>query len=285
MKIYIGKDIKLFICCYMKKILLSLICSFVFMGIYAQNQQAKVVLKNGTELIGKIISIEPSESVTIIVAGVKSEIRMTDVARIETNDDSKSNDNTSVSKEYALLRELVESSDLEKEFSEHLTLVYGNLECFSNENNSFQLNLEFPNLKIEGEVFEQYAKSRESGWANEFNKEIEEAKDVFISKWNKKMKGIRAKNNNADLTMNLFIHDMDLGSNAAAIWGLRTIDGGASMSGYLELVDNNSNKVLSIVRINDIKGLGNNGFTFFKEGNRLKKVFEKLATKMAEDAR
>lgn len=269
----------------MKKIVLTLFCSFVFMGIHAQNQQAKVVLKNGTELIGKIISIEPSESVNIIVAGVESEIRMTDVARIETNDDSISNEKTGVSKEYALLRELVESSDLEKDFSEHLTLVYGNLECFSNVNNSFLLNMDFPNLKIEGEAFEQYAKSRESGWVNEFNQEIEVAKDAFISKWNKKMKGIRAKNNNADLTMNLFIQDMDLGSNAAAIWGLRTIDGGASISGYLELVDNNSNKVLSIVRINDIKGLGNNGFTFYKEGNRLKKVFEKLATKMAEDAK
>ena len=87
------------------------------------------------------------------------------------------------------------------------------------------------------------------------------------------------------MTMNLFITEMDLGSSAAGIWGLRTIDGGASMSGYLELLDNKSNEVLYIVRINDIKGLGNNGFIFYKEGNRLKKVFEKLAIKMAEDVK
>jgi len=40
---------------------------------------------------------------------------------------------------------------------------------------------------------------------------------------------------------------------------------------------------LSVVRIDEIKGLGNNGFVFYKEGNRVKKVFEKLAIKMAED--
>ena len=87
------------------------------------------------------------------------------------------------------------------------------------------------------------------------------------------------------MTMNLFITEMDLGSSAAAIWGMRTIDGGASMSGYLELLDNKSNEVISIIKINEIKGLGNNGIIFYKEGNRLKKLFEKLAIKMAEDVK
>ena len=57
------------------------------------------------------------------------------------------------------------------------------------------------------------------------------------------------------------------------------------MSGYLELVDNNTNDVLSIVRIDGIRGLGNNGLAHYGEGTRIKKVFEKLAVKMAEDAK
>ncbi len=270
----------------MKKVLLTIICSFVLLSIHAQKQQAKVVLKNGTELVGTIISIEPSESVRINIAGVESEIKMVDVARIEDNNhDSDSNNLTGVSSEYKKTCELAIESNLERAFSEHLTLVYGTLDCFSNNRNSFQVHLEFPNLKIEGEYYEQYAMGRENGWRDVFNKEIEEAVEAFISKWNKKMKGIRAKKDNADMTMNLFITEMDLGSSAAAIWGMRTIDGGASMSGYLELIDNKSKEVLSILRINDIKGLGNNGVYFYKEGNRLKKVFEKLAIKMAEDVK
>ena len=188
-------------------------------------------------------------------------------------------------KEFVRVCELTKGSNVGKAFSEHLTLKYGTLACFLNEKNSFTVNLEFPSLKIEGKSFEQYAEGREGGWRNVFNQEIAAAKDAFISKWNSKMKGIRAKRNHADITMNLFITDIDLGSNAAGIWGMRTIDGGASMSGYLELIDNKSNEVLSIVEINNIKGLGNNGISFYKEGNRLKKVFEKLAIKMAEDVR
>ncbi|MBR5688378.1 MAG: hypothetical protein IKX36_10545 [Prevotella sp.] len=268
----------------MKRVLFSLICSFVFWGISAQNHQGKIVLKNGTELVGKIISIDSSKNVVISIAGVESEIKMSDVAKIEdVNNDSPFNNNVGVSSEFAKMCELAEGSGLERAFSEHLTLVYGTLDCFLNEKNSFRVNLEFPALRIEGGSFEQYIKGRESGWRDEFNQETEAALNAFISKWNQKVKGIRAKKNNADMTMNLFITELDLGSTAAAIWGMRTIDGGASMSGFLELVDNNSDVVLSIVRIDDIKGLGNNGFAIYKEGNRLKKVFEKLAIKMAED--
>lgn len=191
--------------------------------------------------------------------------------------------NTDITTEYKRVCELVKGSNIETAFSKHLILKYGSLDCFLNEKTCFKVNLEFPSLEIEGEAFERYAKGRERGWRSVFNKEIADAIDAFISKWNSKMKGIRAKRNNADITMNLFITNMDLGSNAAAVWGMRTIDGGASMSGYMELIDNRSNEVLSIVEINDIKGLGNNGFAFYKEGNRLKKVFEKLAIKMAED--
>lgn len=270
----------------MKRVLFTLICSFVFWGISAQNQQGKVILKNGTELVGKIISVEPSNNVVISIAGVDSEIKMSDVAKIEeVSDDSPFNNKADVSLEFSKMCELAEKSDLERSFSEHLTLVYGTLDCFLNEKNSFRVNLEFPALRIEGEPFEQYVKGRESGWRDEFTQETEAALNAFISKWNQKVKGIRVKKNNADMTMNLFITELDLGSTVAAIWGMRTIDGGASMSGFMELVDNNTDTVLSILRINDIKGLGNNGFIFYKEGNRLKKVFEKLAIKIAEDVK
>ena len=270
----------------MKKVLLTLLFSFFLLYIHAQNQQAKVILKNGTELVGAIISIDPSESVIINIAGIESEIKMEDIAKIEeTKNHSDINSNTDFSSEYKNICELIKASSIERDFSEHLTLVYGSLDCFTNERNSFQVHFESPDLKIEGQPFEQYAMGREAGWRDVFNKEKKDALEAFVSKWNKKMKGVRAQKNNANLTMNLFITEMDLGSSAAGIWGLRTIDGGASMSGYLELLDNKSNEVLSIVRINDIKGLGNNGFIFYKEGNRLKKVFEKLAIKMAEDVK
>jgi len=273
---------------YMNKVLLTVFCFCVFLSIRAQNQQARVVLKNGTEIIGSVISIDPSVSLKMNIAGVESVINMEDVAKIETinpdpNSYSDSNNNSVVSSEYAKVCELTKDSKIETAFSKHLTLVYGDLNHFTIKRKSFSVNLELPLLKIEGEPIERYAMSRESGWLNVFKKEIDVALEAFIEKWNSNMRGILAKKNNTDMTMNLFITEMDLGSNAAGFWGMQTIDGGATMSGYLELVDNKSNEVLSIVRINGIRGLGNNGFTYYKEGNRVKKVFEKLAIKMADD--
>lgn len=268
----------------MNKFFLILLVLSPFLRVQAQEQQAKIVLKNGTELIGEVVSVNPLESVKINIAGFETEIKMDDVVRIETiKDNAYINKNPNVSSEYMRTCELAESSNKEMPFSEHLALVYGDLNHFLNKKQSFRTNLELPLLRIEGETFEQYAQRREGGWRQVFNKEIEAAIDAFILKWNSKMKGIRGKKNDADMTMNLYITEMDLGSNSAGIWGIRTIDGGASMSGYVELVDNKTNEVLSIVRITNIKGLGNNGITIYKEGNRIKKVFEKLAIKMAED--
>lgn len=268
----------------MKRLIFIFLCSFAFMLTQAQTQLAKVILKNGTELVGNIISIELSDSLKMNIAGVETDINMAEVAKIESIiNDSNGNIEAEVPFEYERILELVKDSKLEIAFSKHLTLVYGDLSTFKDKEKSFQVNLDLSYLSIEGEPVEQYAMHREGGWRNVFTKEIETAVDAFIAKWNSKMHGVRARKNNADMTLNLFITQMDLGSNAAGIWGVRTIDGGASMSGYLELVDNKTNEVLSVVRIDEIKGLGNNGFVFYKEGNRVKKVFEKLAIKMAED--
>ena len=71
----------------MKKILLLLIAIIPFI-VEAQVKQSVVTLKNGTELKGVIKSINPADALTIVIAGIETSIKMTDVAKIEedTND-------------------------------------------------------------------------------------------------------------------------------------------------------------------------------------------------------
>lgn len=75
----------------MKKILLLL---FVFLPLFAsaQEKQSVVILKNGTELKGVIKAIDPTDALTIVIAGVEAKIKMADVAKVE----EIANDNNAV---------------------------------------------------------------------------------------------------------------------------------------------------------------------------------------------
>ena len=66
----------------MKKLIILLIILFPLFA-NAQEKQAVVTLKNGTELKGIIKSINPTESLEIIIAGIETKIMMTDVAKVE----------------------------------------------------------------------------------------------------------------------------------------------------------------------------------------------------------
>lgn len=66
----------------MKKLLFLLIALLPLIA-SAQSGQSVVTLKNGTELKGTIKAIDPTEGLTIVIAGVEAKIKMADVARIE----------------------------------------------------------------------------------------------------------------------------------------------------------------------------------------------------------
>ncbi len=66
----------------MKKLLFLLFALLPLIA-SAQNGQSVVTLKNGTELKGTIKAIDPTDALTIVIAGVEAKIKMSDVARIE----------------------------------------------------------------------------------------------------------------------------------------------------------------------------------------------------------
>ena len=66
----------------MKKLLFLLIALLPLLA-SAQRGQSVVTLKNGTELKGTIKAIDPTDALTIVIAGVEAKIKMSDVARIE----------------------------------------------------------------------------------------------------------------------------------------------------------------------------------------------------------
>lgn len=71
----------------MKKILILLI-TLLPLKANAQDIQSVVTLKNGTELKGVIKSLEPTESLTMVISGIETTIKMENVARIESESSS-----------------------------------------------------------------------------------------------------------------------------------------------------------------------------------------------------
>lgn len=65
--------------------LLLLHCLFTF----GQSKQSKIILKNGTELIGQIKSIDPNSDVKIIISGIETSINFVDISKIEEVQDVK----------------------------------------------------------------------------------------------------------------------------------------------------------------------------------------------------
>lgn len=67
----------------MKIFLLYLLLSFVPIVANSQTKYSIVTLKNGTILNGVIKSIDPTNALTIEIAGIETTIKMADVAKIE----------------------------------------------------------------------------------------------------------------------------------------------------------------------------------------------------------
>lgn len=67
----------------MKKIVLLILLMCTSLLCNAQKKMSVVTLKSGTELKGVIKTIDPLDALTIVIAGVETTIKMTDVAKVE----------------------------------------------------------------------------------------------------------------------------------------------------------------------------------------------------------
>ena len=67
----------------MKKLLTFLLLTILPVFVLAQEKQSVVTLKNGTELKGTIKSLVPTDSLTIVISGIETSIKISDVAKIE----------------------------------------------------------------------------------------------------------------------------------------------------------------------------------------------------------
>ena len=67
----------------MKKLLTIILLTILSAIIMAQEKQSVVTLKNGTEIKGTIKSLVPTDSLTIVISGIETSIKMSDVAKIE----------------------------------------------------------------------------------------------------------------------------------------------------------------------------------------------------------
>ena len=72
----------------MKKLIFLFILFLMPMVASAQNKQSVVTLKNGTELKGVIKSIDPTDALVIVIAGIETSIKFAEVAKVEEVDES-----------------------------------------------------------------------------------------------------------------------------------------------------------------------------------------------------
>lgn len=72
----------------MKKLIILLFALIPFVA-NAQNMITNVILKNGAVISGVMKSIDPTQSLVIVVSGIETTIKMEDVAKIETIKDFK----------------------------------------------------------------------------------------------------------------------------------------------------------------------------------------------------
>lgn len=167
--------------------------------------------------------------------------------------------------------------------ADHLNVTSGSIDVIFQSGKTARVEFSYDGLLIENKTFDEYAKGREGGYRHIFKKEIKAAEKAFKDKWAKKIPhGLKlVDDSNADYIIKINIEELDLGSNAAGFWGMRTADGGALMWEALSVKDSAGKEVLGI-EIDGLRGLGNNGVIFYKEGNRLKKVYEKLVIKLSE---
>ena len=96
----------------------------------AQGNLSKVIMKNGTEITGTIKSIDPTDAVKIVVAGIETSIKMNDIAKIEevqpVHNQSVANNNTEEKVKVTDFAEYPESFDLKVgDITIHMVLVRG----------------------------------------------------------------------------------------------------------------------------------------------------------------
>lgn len=67
----------------MKRFVIIIVICLSFTSVLSQNQEIKVTLKNGSTLIGRLVSIDPNKNVCIIIAGNTLNLKMDDIDKIE----------------------------------------------------------------------------------------------------------------------------------------------------------------------------------------------------------
>lgn len=75
----------------MKKLLFILSLLLLPLLASAQETKSRVVLKNGTKLTGILKSVDPTDAIKIVIAGVETTIKMADIDQIEEIDETPSN--------------------------------------------------------------------------------------------------------------------------------------------------------------------------------------------------
>jgi len=146
------------------------------------------------------------------------------------------------------------------------------------------LEIDYSTAKVGKLTFEEYLKNKGNDYVRDWPRESETAASYFRQQFNKKSKGMKLTTDETDVAYKIVIRvkNLDMGDAGSyfvsmAITGFAGKAGGVIMSGSIEVIDLQTNKVVCTLYADDVQGKGNP-----KDAIRLGNMYKVLATNICK---
>lgn len=153
---------------------------------------------------------------------------------------------------------------------------------FLNDSGSIVLDVEYDQTKVGEATLTEYLQEKGDDYLADWPSDVETAKDKFIQKFNKKNeKGAQIRLSQAIVPakykMVFRLLALDMGNERTQNIPFLAKDGGASVSGYIDVIDIESGSVVCTYAVDEVHGA-----SYPADGVRLGLAFANVAEKICE---
>lgn len=142
------------------------------------------------------------------------------------------------------------------------------------------LEVDYSATKVGDQTLEEYLKGRGEDWVRDWPRDKETAISYFKATFNDKSKGMKITSDESVATHKIVIHvkTLDVGNATGIFMPFAPADaGGASMIGTVDIIDLQTNNVLCVLYVDEVKGDGTPSETI-----RMGMMYHELATKICK---
>jgi len=142
------------------------------------------------------------------------------------------------------------------------------------------LEIDYSATKVGDETLDEYLKRRGDDFVSSWPQDKATTATMFKERFNKKSKGMKLGTDATDISYKFVIHvnSLDMGNGASAALPFSSAKaGGVIMSGTIDIIDVQTNEVVCILSVDNVKGDGT-----FSETTRLGLMYIELATSICK---